>query len=104
MEFRIEDHQRNEQGLFECKYCNWTCNYPSQFEIHYRGKRHANKVLEIDHGIKKAPNVKKCCLCSKDIIGYGKSALPLATDPRSRCCKWCYNNLVVSVIGIPSNK
>ena len=39
--------------------------------------------------------MKKCCICGKEIKGYGNNPWPISTNKEDRCCDECNFTIVV---------
>lgn len=37
----------------------------------------------------------KCCICGKEIVGYGNNPWPINDDENARCCDECNINTVL---------
>ena len=44
---------------------------------------------------RKGGMVMKCCLCGKEIIGWGNDPWPVVTDEDARCCDECNLSIVL---------
>ena len=39
--------------------------------------------------------MKKCCICGKEVEGYGNNPWPISTNIEDRCCDECNLTVVV---------
>lgn len=53
-------------------------------------------IPEVDKFEVICEEVNKCCLCGKDIIGYGHNAEPLKSG---LCCDECNNKVIMARLG-----
>lgn len=54
-----------------------------------------NKLKETIKDITEPEEPKECCLCGKEINGFGNSPWPLRSEGEGRCCDDCNNSLVI---------
>ena len=41
--------------------------------------------------------MKKCCICGKEIKGFGNNPYPLPLKRKGKCCDKCNNDFVIPI-------
>lgn len=61
---------------------------------------------ELIRGIYGDGQVRTCCICGEEFIGYGNNPYPVVKDGESRCCDLCDSMVVIparirALYGVP---